>query len=601
MAGAARIVALDVGTCTVKAAEFLISPNATLTLNRYGIQELGLDPNKEEDRAPFIIQAVTDVLKRTGIKPHKAVISVSGQSVFMRFVKLPPVDAIQVEQMIGFEAQQNVPFPINEVVWDYQVMPGRGGSGENEAIIVAMKADLLESEHRSSEAAGLKTALIDVAPLALYNAYRYNYDTNDQCTLVIDLGARTTNLLFIEGNNLYTRGIPIAGNLISQNICNEMQEPFVASETLKKGKGFVSLGGAYADPEDRDSARISKLIRSTMTRLHNEINRSISFYRTHQGGSAPKRVFLTGGSSQIPYVDVFIGEKLNLPVEYFNPLQNVNIAAGIDRDQLTNQSCFMGELVGLALRESGTCPVEISLIPPALKATQARRRTQPYYLLALAVWILMFVLVVLWNLQQKAIADEVTGQLRSSTGKLSALSQKIKPLETQLDGLNAQFGTVNKLQLQRNAWADLLNDINKAIPDGVWITSLTPMVNGNAVDGGDLPGAGRPPMAPPAAGRPGNNRPGQGGGNPGQGGNGPQINQIYVRGLYHASPKTKGLGVEVLNKFVVSLAQSPWFDIDAAHPDKSIVTSTTVQADSEHLALDFQLSLKLKKQIDLSP
>lgn len=588
MAGAARIVALDVGTCTVKVGEFLVSANASLTLSRYGIQELGLDPNKEEDRAPFIIQTVADILKRTGIKPGKTVLAVSGQSVFMRFVKLPPVDAIQIEQMIGFEAQQNVPFPINEVVWDYQVMPGRGGSAENEAIIVAMKSDLLESEHRSAEATGLKTDLIDVAPLALYNAYRYNYPVEDQCTLVIDLGARTTNLLFIEGNNLYTRGIPIAGNLISQNICNEMQEPFVAAETLKKGKGFVSLGGAYADPDDRDAARISKLIRSTMTRLHNEINRSISFYRTHQGGSAPKRVLLTGGSSQIPYIDVFIGEKLNLPVEYFNPLRNVNLAPTVDRNQLTIQSCFTGELVGLALRETGACPVEISLIPPALKSTQARVRTQPFLIGALVAWVALFALVALWNWQQKVATENLTAEVRTNISRLQSFEGKMKKEIADADQLQVQFDAAKKLQIQHDAWISLLEDLNQAIPDGVWITLLNPTWNGNALD---APGGGNPP--PP--------RPGGPGGRPGQPGQpaGPQVNQLVVRGLFHANDQTQRLTPEVINKFVLNLSKSPWFDINPARASESIIS--TQLPDNEHLALDFNLSLKLKKPIDLTP
>lgn len=580
------MISLDVGTCTVKVGEFLVSSNGALALNNYGVQELGLDPNKEEDRSPFIIQTVSDILKRTGIKPGNTVLSVSGQSVFMRFVKLPPVDAIQVEQMIGFEAQQNVPFPINEVVWDYQMMPGRGGSAENEAIIVAMKADLLEAEHRSAEAAGLRTSLIDIAPLSLYNAYRYSYEASDQCTLLIDIGARTTNLLFIEGNNLYTRGIPIAGNLISQNICNEMQEPFIASETLKKGKGFVSLGGAYADPDDRDAARISKLIRSTMTRLHNEINRSISFYRTHQGGSAPKRVLLTGGSSQIPYIDVFIGEKLNLPVEFFNPLTNVTIAPQVNREQLSQQSCFMGELVGLALRQTGSCPVEISLIPPALKAVQARQRTQPYLVGALVAWIALFALVALWNWRQATMADEIAQEVQSNIGRLKSYEGKIKKSSTDADRLQVEFDAANKLQAQRDAWLAILDDLNQAIPEGVWVTSLKPTWNGNPIDS---PEAQRPVAAPAAK-----------GGKPGQPApTGPVINQIMVRGLFHAHPQTVRLNPEVINKFVTNLAKSPKFDINPARVSESIIS--TQLPDNDHLALDFQLSLKLKKPVDLAP
>ncbi len=119
------------------------------------------------------------------------------------------------------------------------------------------------------------------------------------------MGARSTNLVFVEKNSFWIRNVPIAGNQISQSICNEMQEPFTAAETLKKGKGFVSLGGVYADPDDADAARISKLIRSTLTRLHVDINRSIAFYphdaqwRASQAGVPHRRQFPASVSRSI--------------------------------------------------------------------------------------------------------------------------------------------------------------------------------------------------------------------------------------------------------------------------------------------------------------
>ncbi|NJK91738.1 MAG: pilus assembly protein PilM [Blastochloris sp.] len=133
---------------------------------------------------------------------------------------------------------------------------------------------------------------------------------------MIDIGAKSTNLVFIEGDKVFCRVIPIGGHMISQNISNEFQEPYVAAELLKKGKGFVGLGGAYADPEDQAAARISKLARSVFSRLHAEISRSISFYRNQQNGMPPKMVLLAGGAAAMPYVDLFFKEKLSLPVEF---------------------------------------------------------------------------------------------------------------------------------------------------------------------------------------------------------------------------------------------------------------------------------------------
>ena len=306
MPAAQRVTTIDLGGSMVKLAEFAVAKNGGLTLLRFGVADLGLDPNKEEDRGKFITPTLEQILKAFKLRGQTVNLSISGQSVFMRFVKLPPVDSAQVEQIVAFEAQQHVPFPIQEVTWDYEMVPSRGSAGtEAEAVIVAIKKEVVEAEIKAVEDAGVLVKRVDVAPFALLNAYRYSEPNPEECTLIIDMGARATNVLFVEKSSFWVRNIPIAGNQISQAICNDMQEPFQAAEMLKKTKGFVSLGGIYADPDDPDAARVSKLIRATMTRLHVDINRSIAYYRTTLGGASPKRVLLTGGSSGLPYLDLF--------------------------------------------------------------------------------------------------------------------------------------------------------------------------------------------------------------------------------------------------------------------------------------------------------
>ncbi|MEI9999045.1 MAG: type IV pilus assembly protein PilM [Verrucomicrobiota bacterium] len=378
MASAHKVLTVDLGTSTLKFGEFGIARNGSLTLLRFGTAELGLDPNKDEDRAKFITPTLARIYKEQRIKSHELYLSISGQSVFMRFVKLPPVDAAQVEQVVRFEAQQNVPFPIDEVTWDYQMMPARtAGSTEAEAVIVAIKKEVLEAEVQAVERAGMAIKQVDVAPFALLNAFRYSEPQTGDCSLIIDMGARSTNLVFVEKSSFWIRNVPIAGNQISQAICNEMQEPFNAAETLKKGKGFVSLGGVYADPDDADAARISKLIRTTMTKLHVDINRSIAYYRTTLNGAPPKRVFLTGGSSQLPYLDLFIGDKLSLPVAYFNPLRNVNLSPAVNTSYLQQNSCYAAELVGLALRATGSCPARSRLTRRRSPRARPRSASSP--------------------------------------------------------------------------------------------------------------------------------------------------------------------------------------------------------------------------------
>ena len=571
MAAANKVITVDLGTSTLKFAEFGIGRGGALTLLHFGVAELGLDPNKEEERAKFITPTLAKLFKQHHIKGREVLLSISGQSVFMRFVKLPPVDAAQVEQVVKFEAQQNVPFPMDEVTWDYQMMPTRTSGNEAEAVIVAIKKEVIEAEVEAVERIGVKVKQVDVAPFALLNAFRYSEMQTNDCTLIIDMGARSTNLVFVEKNSFWIRNVPIAGNQISQSICNEMQEPFTAAETLKKGKGFVSLGGVYADPDDADAARISKLIRSTMTRLHVDINRSIAYYRTTLNGAPPKRVFLTGGSSQLPYLDLFIADKLSLPIAYFNPLRNVSLGASLNRADLQQNTCYTAELVGLALRATGSCPAEVTLDAPTLAVRADKRRKQPYYFGALAAWALLFVCLGLFYYQQTVMAEGMAKNLRENAQNLETLAPKIGVLAKQQDALQQTLKSVVDLGVQRDAWPQILAALNDNVPDGVWITELIPVSNppsGTA----NHPGPGEEPTN--------------------------EINMLVISGLYHANLRTQMINYDRLDEFVKTLADLPYFDID-----KNNITATlpTYGGDPDAFAQKFSMHLKLKVPINLKP
>src|SRR5216110_3360350 len=304
MARSTRLISLNLGSQTIGLAEFRVEAHGGLALVDYRFREIPVDPTGERMGRAQMLIALGEMMNELQIKRGRVNYAVSGQSVFARFVKLPSVGEEKIEKIISFEAQQNVPFPIDEVVWDYQLVGG-GADEQLQVVLVAIKSDLLEGINAAVEAAGLRPTVIGVANMALYNAFRYNYSDVTDSSLVVDIGARTTNLLFIEPGKIFSRSVPIGGSSVTAALAKEFNEPFAAAETRKRESGFVSLGGAYADPSDVDVARMSKIIRSTMTRLHAEIMRSISHYRTQQQGKAPARIYLCGGSSGMPYMREF--------------------------------------------------------------------------------------------------------------------------------------------------------------------------------------------------------------------------------------------------------------------------------------------------------
>jgi type IV pilus assembly protein PilM len=569
-------LAFDFGASSLKLAEFTLD-GRSLAMQRYLVKELGLDPNKEQEHFPAVMQALQTGLAEGGMAPGPAVVGLSGQFAFTRFVKLPPVAAEQVGQMIGFEAQQNVPFPINEVVWDYQMLGGQGG--ELEGLIVAIKKELVEQAYTASKLCKLSLRKVDVAPLALINAFLYNYPDMQESALLMDIGAKSTSLVFIEPGRVFCRVVPIGGHLISQNISNEFQEPYVASELLKKGKGYVGLGGAYRDPDDVAAARISKIARGVYSRLHAEVSRSISFYRNQQKGNAPRHIFLTGGTSALAYSDLFFKEKLNLPVSYFNPFRNVTLGPAIDRNVLAADAAFLGPVVGLALREMGNNPVEINLEPLSLKQAQSKKSRVPVLATALFFWFAMFAAIAGINfyktMQVQAEIDGMQGDLGSKTRLAKEIGEKdknAKQIETELKA-------VAKLAHQRDIWPRLLALLSEQISTlpSLWITKLDmgAAATGLPVSAPAGPAGAGAPQPPPLT----------------EPGLVAEATGLTITGLYENVPG------DPLSTFVENLKSSGMFR------EVRTETSEVVLSGDEQIALQFRVRADFKDEFkpDLTP
>lgn len=437
----------DFGAGSVKVGEFIINEQGTLTLTQFGIKTLGQEGTQESKREAAVLKAIQELLSQKAYRGKNINVCAPGFHVFSKFVKLPPVDTGKVTQIIQYEAQQNVPFPLQEVVWDYQIM-GTTPGGELEVLLVAIKSDVVEGLFRTSEAAGLRLQLVDVSPAALCNAFRFNYGDQEGCTMLLDIGAKTSNLLFFEKGKVYARGINIGANSITTDFVAEAKVPFAKAEELKINEGFVSLGGAYEEPENPQQAAISKIARQVMTRLHMQVNQTIQFYRTQQGGSAPQKVFLAGGGSIMPYTAQFFQEKLNLAVEYFNPFRNIQIAQGVQIEELEKVAHGFGEVVGLGLRNLAQCPVELNLVPKSIRSRQQFEQKKPYFIAA----IFSLVLVVF---AYGMFYGKIAGVKRSS---FEALSSNLQPLETRVAQLQTEETAIQNTTNQVRKLVDYLED-----------------------------------------------------------------------------------------------------------------------------------------------
>ncbi len=472
--GPKRVLAIDIGASDLKMAEFRGSATGLELLN-IAVRPLGLEPDNEIEMPLAIVDAIQSVMKDKQLAPAPTALSIMGPSAFLRLVKLPPVKPKLVFQTIQYEAQQNVPFPIDEVVWDYQLI---GSSPvELDVMLVAVKTEIVQTLTDCAEAAGLPTELVDVAPVALYNAVRYNYPELEGCTLVINIGARSTDLVFIEEGHLFTRTLPIVGtgNTITRQLMKEFDLSFKDAEELKRAHARVAFGGAYEDYSDKVISRVSKTVRSALTQLHVEVERSINFNRTQHGGSTPDRVLLAGGTSAIARTDEFFKEKLKVNVEYLNPFRNVVVHEAISTDEIGACAHVMGEVIGLGLRQMLPCPVEINLLPPKIAAEKSFIKKQPY-LIAAAVG-LVFIALCWWFyfFTMAGRLAERKEKVQAAVTKLENVEALLKPIEAKKEQIKTRPEQLINLVHQRTLWLNILENIHSAMPEGMWLLSLAPL------------------------------------------------------------------------------------------------------------------------------
>jgi type IV pilus assembly protein PilM len=622
MADNQTTVAINIGSQRIGMAVFESSKNGGLILKAYGSESIVADPALESAKSNLTRVAIADLALRLKVGKTKARFAISGQSVFTRFVKLPPLQEDNIEQLVTFEAQQHVPFPLNEVIWDYELIEG---TDEKEAVIVAIKSDALDEINSSVNESGLGTLEVDVAPMALYNAFRATYGNPEEPILLIDIGAKTSNLLYIEGTRFFTRSIAIGGSAVTAAIAKEYGVSFIDAEHQKTSNGLVALGGGHTEQMDEAVAALAMVIRNALTRLPAEIARTTNYYRSQHGGSAPRRVLLAGGGANLPYTLEFFQEKLNLPVEYFNPVRNVAIGKGVDPAVVQSEGHLMGELVGLGLRGIGKSTINIDLVPLVVEQSRAADRRKPFLVGAAAC---LLGGIAIWAVFQNLSASEAmkkSQNMKDTQTTLAPLKRDIDALLKKEESLRKIATTYTDAERTHAYWIDLLTEVRGAFAsDAVWLTDLDPLTGHDPLLPAAKPGAGGADSksqngksivkaefdkttygASSMQNLPSEPKPGPGK-KPAAASPGVVVNAIRIKGFWRETPKSQNVVSELLKNLRDREKSSSFrFKVKDSKTGVETVLSDdrildiTVTGKSGDLGLPFEITLPLAQEITI--
>jgi type IV pilus assembly protein PilM len=348
--GKKTVIGLDIGSSQVKAVE-LEPHGGSYRLRGFGFALLPPEAIVQGSfmNAPAISAAIAEACAMGGFKSKDVVTSVSGHSVIVKRISLPAQSKDELEETIRWEAEQYIPFDINEVNIDHQILRESGVDGQMDVLLVAAKKDLIDDYVQVITEAGLTPVAIDVAAFAVENAYEANYDgASSETVALVNIGAQTVNINVVaNGSPSFTRDINAAGNQYTEEIQKALSVSFEEAERIK-------LGGRRGEmSQDVVPREVEEAMRAVSETVIGEISRSLDFYGATTAEGRISRVLISGGSARVAGLRAAFQERTGHRIETLNPLARMVPTSRFDPDDLQDLAPALGVAVGLALRRVG--------------------------------------------------------------------------------------------------------------------------------------------------------------------------------------------------------------------------------------------------------
>lgn len=475
MADYKTTVALEIGSQSVTMGVFTPAGRG-FALSRYARRDILLDPVEEGMRMDYVGSAIAEMVQELKVRGSEVRNVVSGQQVFMRFIKLPAIDMDNIAEQVGYEAQQHIPFPLEDIIYSYQELADRE-EGEREVLLVAIKKDVLDGLNSQVEAAPLKTRSVDCAITSLYNAFRANYE-EEEPVMLLDIGAKTTDIIFAEDGRFFTRSVTAAGAFITNSIAREFNMSFREAEKLKIEDGVVSLGNGYTDSMTEQEAALATTIRTAMSRLSSEVQRTINHYRAQYKGNPPTKAYICGGGARLPFALEFLQAALNIPVEYLNPIEVLSVGPKVDEAELEQDALCLGPIVGAAITGSGTGEFNIDLVPTSVGKDRAEKKLLPMVAIAGVMSLIgagVYAGITTMKANESAALLAKAAKVDSSVAQLN---DQISNVEQKYKNEMGQIAKFADLYAMRAAYVDVLKQLSqKAASIKFWFNEFSPLIN----------------------------------------------------------------------------------------------------------------------------
>ncbi|MEI8373415.1 MAG: type IV pilus assembly protein PilM [Planctomycetota bacterium] len=476
MAKTSAVWGIDIGQCALKAMRCSGHDDSDkITVEAFDyIEYPKILTQPDANPIELVADALKQFLSRNQVHNDRVAVSVSGQSGLARFIKLPPVEAKKIPDIVRYEARQQIPFDLNDVIWDYQRMGGGSEESgfvlETEIGLFAMKRDAVFRALDPFVKAGIEVDIVQLAPLALYNYVVFDmlqdlpsletYDPDDppESIVLVSLGTDSTDLVVTNGFKVWQRSVPLGGSHFTKALTKEMKLTFAKAEHLKRNATTA-----------QDPKAVFQAMRPVFNDLQTELQRSLGFFTNLDRTAKIGRVVAMGNAFKLPGLRRYLAQSLGFEIERVETFRGMVGPEVLATPAFKDNLLSFGVCYGLCLQALGSGGLRTNLLPKEITMDRLIRRKKPWAVLAAALVMLACSISYLaysnqfssvkernWKPLESKVSDVDRESKRLIADEEAAL-KKFKETKEHGDHL------VNNLE-GRKHWLDLLSAVDECLP-----------------------------------------------------------------------------------------------------------------------------------------
>ena len=438
----------------------------------------------EADADELVADALTQLLERNDAINEKVCISVPGQSGLAKFFKPPPVEVKKVGDIVRYEARQQIPFDLADVIWDFQMMPGsmveEGYALESEVGLFAMKREQAYRQLMPFDHADIEVDVVQLAPLALYNMVAYDrmneridadmFDPENPpaSSVVLSIGTDSSDLIITNGFRIWQRSMPIGGNHFTRQLTKDLKLTFAKAEHLKRNAR-----------EAVDPKLIFQTMRPVFNDLVTEVQRSIGFFRSIDKQAEIKELLLTGNTVKMPGLAAYLGKNLGFEVEVLDRFNRLSGDDVMTNPAFRDNAPTFAVCYGLCLQGMNHSQITTSLVPREILTQRMIRAKKPWTLAALA--FLLLGMSGHYAFTERSWATTHPNLWSTPMGEVDSMSTIMGDHESTDDDLVAKLNYLNVMgqEVSGNAerrlkWLEVIKAVNNAIPRKSFVDGKIP-------------------------------------------------------------------------------------------------------------------------------